>query len=227
MKDIHPPGGLSALPQCALLVYPRYQVVQIEEGADLEGVVLFEEYCHLVQVYGNHVHQKDGRHIDGGISDNKVWQLQWQLLLSQLVSRYHTPHWSIGRRYMKFLEEGFHGARERRWNAERPMVFMGVILHTTPVCIRPMIFSAGSRGSYIFGRLGSALPSAQIQCQRADRGQTGLQGITRRLRPGPSTQRFSMERSMRRSEGSGGRGRAGCCSQGTHTHRPDDRSLRF
>ena len=67
-----------------------------------------------------------------GIADDDVWQMRWRLLVSQPGLRYRTPQGAVGRRFIKFLTEEFRGVRERLWNVERPMVFMGVILQTTP-----------------------------------------------------------------------------------------------
>ena len=72
-KGRTPPVGPAALPQGARLGYPRYQSVCTEEITDLERVVPSEtDHC-LVQVYGNHLHHNDGRHMDVGITDNDFW----------------------------------------------------------------------------------------------------------------------------------------------------------
>ena len=118
--------------QGARLGYPRYQAVQKEEEADLEGVILSEADRHLIQVYGDHVHQNYSCHMDEGISENDFWQVRWHILVSQPGSRYRAPQGAVGRRFMKCLTEELCGARERRWNVERPIVFMGVILQMTP-----------------------------------------------------------------------------------------------
>ena len=44
----------------------------MEEGADLEGVVLSEVDRRLVQVYGEQFHQNNARCVDGGIADDDV-----------------------------------------------------------------------------------------------------------------------------------------------------------
>ena len=66
--------------------------------------------------------------MDRGIADKDVWQMRWRLLVSQPGSRYRAPQGSVDRQFVKYLTEEFRGVRERLWNAERPMVFMGVIL---------------------------------------------------------------------------------------------------
>ena len=44
----------------------RNPVIITEEGADLEGVVLSMADRRLIQVYGDHVHQNNSCHMDGG-----------------------------------------------------------------------------------------------------------------------------------------------------------------
>ena len=61
MENIRkPPGRPATPPQHSWLGYPRHQAVLTEEVADLEGVVPSEADRHLVQVYGDHIHQNDG-----------------------------------------------------------------------------------------------------------------------------------------------------------------------
>ena len=118
--------------QDAWLGCPRYQSVHTEEVVDMEGVFPSEADRHLVRVYSNHAHQNDGHHIYGGIAENNFWQVRWQLLFIQPGLRYCAPKRAVGWRFVKCLEKEFHGARERHWNADLPMVFMGVIFQTTP-----------------------------------------------------------------------------------------------
>ena len=84
----------------------------MEEGEYLEGVFLYEAYRRLVQVYGYQVRQNNGHHMYRGIADNDVCQVRWRLLVRQPGSRYCAPQGDIGRRFMNFLAEEFHGARE-------------------------------------------------------------------------------------------------------------------
>ena len=98
-----PPGGPAAPLQRAQLGYPRHQAVLTEEGADLEGVVLFKADRHLIQVYGDHVHQNVGFHMYGGIKDNDVFQMRWRLLVVQPGSRYRAPQCAVDRRFIKYL----------------------------------------------------------------------------------------------------------------------------
>ena len=106
-------------------------MVHIEEGEDLKGVIQFEADCLLVQVYGNHVNQKSVLHMDRFISDNEVWQMRWRILVSQSVLQYHAPQGGVGRHFIHCLADKVQRVREKLCNADRPMVFMWVILQTT------------------------------------------------------------------------------------------------
>ena len=88
--------------------------------------------CRLVQVYVDHVHQNNGHHMEGVITDDNVWQVWWHLLVIQKRSRYQASQRDVSWRFVKCLSEQLRGAIEKRWNVERPMVFMGVILKKTP-----------------------------------------------------------------------------------------------
>ena len=86
-KGRQPPGRLAAPPKQARLGYPRYQAVHKEEGAELQGLIPFEADHRLVQVYGDHVYHNNGFRMDRGITDDKVWQVWWQILIIQSGSR--------------------------------------------------------------------------------------------------------------------------------------------
>ena len=58
------------------------------------GVVSYESDCCLVRVHGYHVHRNNGWHLDGGVSDNEVWQIWWRILVSQFILWYCNP--SVG-----------------------------------------------------------------------------------------------------------------------------------
>ena len=53
----------------------RNPVIITEEGAHLEVAIPSEADIWLVQVYGDHVHQNDGCHMNGAIADDNVWQM--------------------------------------------------------------------------------------------------------------------------------------------------------
>ena len=48
------------------------------------------------------------------------------------TTRYQAPAGKVGRRFLTILVSEFRGARERKWNSERPLVFVATVLQTTP-----------------------------------------------------------------------------------------------
>ena len=160
--------------------YPRYQAVHTEEGADLEGFIPSEADCRLIQVYVNHVHHNDGRHIDRVISDNNILQVRWRILFRQTGLKYRAPQGTVGQRFMKCLLEEFRGARKKLWSEELLMVFMGMILQKTPRARKANNISAGSLGTWVYGILGKTPPSVQIPWRRSNCIQQESPGEMRR-----------------------------------------------
>ena len=72
------------------------------------------------------------RHLDGGIRDDQKWQSRWLRLVQIAPTRYTVPKGKVGKRFLVQLTLEFQGARERKWNSERPLVFAATILQTTP-----------------------------------------------------------------------------------------------
>ena len=98
------------------------------EGADLPAYQTTPADRLLDSIYGDHAHDNDGCHLDGGIEDDHKWQSRWRRLVQHTPARYVVPRGKVGRRFLQILTEEFSRVRERQWNSERPMVFIGVIL---------------------------------------------------------------------------------------------------
>ena len=62
-----------------------------EENADLPGFKPERVYLLLWEVYGDFPHHNDGLHLDGGVTDNAIWQRRWRRLATQSDSWYATP----------------------------------------------------------------------------------------------------------------------------------------
>ncbi|KAL7503120.1 hypothetical protein ACHAXN_000965, partial [Cyclotella atomus] len=82
----------------------------------------------LRSVYGDTIHLNDGRHLDGGVKDDRVWQWRWNRIVSMDLSLWDAPPGKVGRRFIKLLTEEWAGVRARKWNSERPIVFCAAIL---------------------------------------------------------------------------------------------------
>ena len=58
---------------------------------DLPGAILSDADRLMDKVYGDHVHQNDGTHLDGGITDDTVWQTYWRRLIVYTPKAYDVP----------------------------------------------------------------------------------------------------------------------------------------
>ena len=95
-------------------------------------VVTSEAVHRLTRVYGDHVHNNYGRHIDGVIVDDELWQIWWRLLVIQSRSRYCTPQGGVDRKFFGYLADNIGGVQEKRYSVEHHMCFVWVTLQITP-----------------------------------------------------------------------------------------------
>jgi hypothetical protein len=106
--------------------------INTEPGADHPAYQLTPADELLDSVLGDHVHSNDGRHLTGGVTDDCRWQTRWQRMVQISPTRYSVPKGTVGRRFLTILTNEFRQVRERKWNSERPLVFVAVVLQTTP-----------------------------------------------------------------------------------------------
>ena len=99
-----------------------------EEGADLPGYVPTAADLKLRSVLGDYPHQNDGTHLNGGIADDRTWQRRWRLVVAEAMALYRVPSGRVGKRFIQMLTDEWRGVRERKWNAERPLIAAAVIL---------------------------------------------------------------------------------------------------
>lgn len=103
-----------------------------DSAADTAGYIPMEADQLLHEVYGDYVHGNMGQHLDGGIVVDKAWQAYWRQLVAHRLTLYNVPNGKVGRRFVLTLCNLFKGVRERKWNSERPLVFVAVVLQTSP-----------------------------------------------------------------------------------------------
>jgi hypothetical protein len=53
------------------------------------------------KVYGDHIHQNLGHHLDGDVSDDTEWQNHWRHLLVYPSHTYDAAKGKVGRRFVK------------------------------------------------------------------------------------------------------------------------------
>ena len=99
-----------------------------EENAELPNFTPKSAHILLRGVYGGYPHHNDGSHMDGGITDNAIWQRCWRRLAAQLDSWYSTPSGAVGHRFTAILAAKCRGVLRRNLNFERPCVFAHTVL---------------------------------------------------------------------------------------------------
>ena len=100
-----------------------------EEGkGEQVGYTPTPEDLRLWKVYGDWFHANPVTHLDGGISNNLVWQAWWCDLSFMTLRRYDAPSGKVGRRFVETLRGELRGSFYRQWNSEHFIVFQTVIL---------------------------------------------------------------------------------------------------
>lgn len=96
--------------------------------SDLPGTTYTRVDQMMDEIYGDHVHQNDGTHLDGGITDDATWQSYWRQLVVFPSHAYDVPNKSTGRRFVDMVANLLRGIKRRKWNSERLIVFIMVVL---------------------------------------------------------------------------------------------------
>jgi hypothetical protein len=107
-------------------------VITPDEGADLPGYQATAADCLLDAALGDHVHDNDGTHLHGGFTNNTLWQRCWQRMVQLATTHYQVPAGKVGQRFITILVIEFRSVRDRHWNSEQPLVFVAMVLQTTP-----------------------------------------------------------------------------------------------
>ena len=108
----------------------------IEGDEDLARQVLYSCDNQLIAVYGDTIHRNDGRHLDGGIADDNVWQGRYDRVVSHPHPMYNPPKGGLGQRVVSTMAREFTGVRERKWNSERALIFAACVLRKSPGVVR-------------------------------------------------------------------------------------------
>ena len=86
------------------------------QNGDLPDAILSEADRMIDKVFGDHVHQNPGTHLDGGIADDADWQERFHLLFPFSQDNYDLPSGAIGRRLVNLEADVINGiiARKRK-----------------------------------------------------------------------------------------------------------------
>ena len=88
----------------------------------------------LAEVFdGEYLRNNDGTHLDGKIIDNKVWQERYRSIIIYPLSQYNLlSNGPIGKPVPCLFAKKIDGVRERKWNMEKVICFMSMILQRSP-----------------------------------------------------------------------------------------------
>ena len=106
----------------------------LDSRQDLLGVEMTEADNRLMVVYGDTIHQNDGRHLHGGIEEAMDAQhTQWfDRVVAHPHKLYFPPRCKVGKKFISLFAGLLRGVIDRRWNSEYPMVFAACILRRNP-----------------------------------------------------------------------------------------------
>ena len=104
----------------------------MEKGANLLDHKITACDHKLCTVYVDHIHHNVGTHLTGVIANDSLWQKRWKRIINLAPRLYDAPKGKAGLRFVRLFTEEIQGSQERRWNSERPMVFIGKVLAKIP-----------------------------------------------------------------------------------------------
>ncbi len=82
----------------------------------------------IERIYGQPVLHCDGTMEHGGITDDDAWQVHFDRLAAIGTRQYTLPKGAVGKEFLELFTTEWRGILERKWNAERPLVCLLVIL---------------------------------------------------------------------------------------------------
>ena len=110
--------------------FDRYTEVELR-AADSKLQDLAAADRKLIEIFGDTIHQNDGTHLHGTVSSavDQMWQRRWLRVTSGPQNLYYLPRGAVGHRFLNLLVKECGGARERKWNSERPLCLLACIMH--------------------------------------------------------------------------------------------------
>eukprot|EP00956_Cyclotella_meneghiniana_P025811 scaffold54612_cov72-Cyclotella_meneghiniana.AAC.3 len=102
----------------------------MEDDPKLQNLSRADEL--LLSVYGDTIHLNDGTHLDGGIgaAEDEKWQRWWLKVVSGDLKLWTPPRkHKTGKDVVIMFANEMQGVRLRKWNSERAMMFLPVILN--------------------------------------------------------------------------------------------------
>jgi hypothetical protein len=108
----------------------------IKGEEDLACQVLHPCNNQLIMVFGDSIHPNNGRHLDGGIADNGIWQGRYNHMVAHPYPMYNPQKGGIGQWVVATLARKFRGMRKQEWNSKGTLIFATCVLQKSPGVIR-------------------------------------------------------------------------------------------
>jgi hypothetical protein len=90
----------------------------------------------LIAVYGDTIHRNDGRHLSGGIVNDKAMQMLYDNVVSYPHPMYLPPKGKVGNRFIVMYTAEMRKVRDRKTNSECAMIFPACVLRRETEIIR-------------------------------------------------------------------------------------------
>jgi hypothetical protein len=100
------------------------------KNGNLPDYVTIDANRKLDEVYGDHVHQNSGRHLDGKVADGSMWQNYWERIVVYPSKTYTIPTGAIDKWFIRELVQLLDNTIEQKCNSDKFIVFQMVILQT-------------------------------------------------------------------------------------------------
>jgi hypothetical protein len=95
---------------------------------DLLHYTITDANSKLDEVYGNHVQQNSGKHLDGGVTNDLMWQDYGECLVVYPSKTYTIPTGAIGKWFIKEMMQLLEDIIKQKCNSEKFIVYQIVIL---------------------------------------------------------------------------------------------------
>jgi hypothetical protein len=96
---------------------------------NLPSAAISEADLLLDKVFGDHIRQNPGTHLDGGIAGNALWQDYWSCLLVYPSQTYDAPKGAVGCRFIEKVAELLTGVRQRSASGIQRDSFYSIYLY--------------------------------------------------------------------------------------------------
>jgi hypothetical protein len=82
----------------------------------------------LDEVYGNHIYQKLGEYLDGGVANDLMWEDYWECLVVYPSKTFTIPTGAVGRWFIKEMPQQPEDIIKQKCNSEKFIVLYQMVI---------------------------------------------------------------------------------------------------